>query len=268
MLSKNKIKFIKSLNIKKIRDETGLFIIEGGKIVNEFINAGWKINLLIAKSKWLNDLPGNKLESIDEIIEAEKKELKKISSLTTPHDVLAIVEKPVCQIDWNEIQKTLTIVLETIQDPGNLGTIIRTAAWFGITNIICSPDSVDLFNQKVVQSSMGAIPKVKVHYFDLPALLNRIRKNNFPVYGTCLEGKPVYDCDIKGNGIVIFGNESSGISPSLENYITQKIMIPRFSENNIGVDSLNVAMATAIICSELRRKTGKRESLNLGNYSK
>ena len=255
MLSKNKIKFIKSLDNKKSRDESGQFIIEGDKIVSEFINAGRNINLLVAQTKWIETLPEQALQNIEDIIDVENNELKKISSLRTPHNVLAIVNKTEFLINWNEILQDLTLVLETIQDPGNLGTIIRTAAWFGIGNIICSPDSVDVFNQKVIQASMGAILRVKVHYTNLFDFMNRISESNFPVYGACLDGKPVYDCDLSANGIILLGNESAGISSSLKKYITQKIRIPFFSDTTEGIDSLNVSMAAAIICSEFRRKT-------------
>ncbi len=255
MLSNNKIKFIKSLDNKKSRDESGQFIIEGDKVVREFINAGWNINLLVAKTKWTETLPEQTLQNIKEIIYVEYNELKKISSLRTPHNVLAIVNKPEFLINWNKILNNLTLVLETIQDPGNLGTIIRTAAWFGISNIICSPDSVDVFNQKVIQASMGAILRVEVFYNNLFDFMNRISESNFPVYGASLNGIPVYDCDLSANGIILLGNESAGISPSLEKYITQKIKIPCFSETTEGIDSLNVSMAAAIICSEFRRKT-------------
>lgn len=255
MLSNNKIKFIKSLDNKKSRDESGQFIIEGDKVVREFMNAGWKINLLVAQTRWTKTLPENALQNIKEIIDVENNELKKISSLRTPHNVLAIVNKPEFLINWNEILNNLTLVLETIQDPGNLGTIIRTAAWFGISNIICSPDSVDVFNQKVIQASMGAILRVKVFHNNLFDFMNRISDSNFPVYGASLDGKPVYVCDLSANGIILLGNESAGISSSLEKYITQKIKIPCFSDTSEGINSLNVSMAAAIICSEFRRKT-------------
>ncbi|MCD6566124.1 MAG: RNA methyltransferase [Bacteroidales bacterium] len=255
MLSKNKIKFIKSLDNKKSRDESGQFIIEGNKIVSEFINAGWNINLLVAQPRWTETFPERALQNIEEIIDVENNELRKISLLKTPHNVLAIVNKPEFLINWNEILNNLTLVLETIQDPGNLGTIIRTAAWFGINNIICSPDSVDVFNQKVIQASMGAILRVKVHYTNLIDFMNRISENNFPVYGASLDGMPIYNYDLSANGIILLGNESSGISPSLKKYITQKIKIPCFSDTTEGIDSLNVSMAAAIICSEFRRKT-------------
>jgi len=255
MLSNNKIKFIKSLDNKKSRDESGQFIIEGDKIVSEFINAGWNINLLVAQTRWTETFPERALQNIEEIIDVENNELKKISSLKTPHNVLAIVNKPEFLINWNEILNNLTLVLETIQDPGNLGTIIRTAAWFGIGNIICSPDSVDVFNQKVIQASMGAILRVKVHYTNLFDFMNRISESNFPAYGASLDGMPVYDCDLSANGIILLGNESAGISSSLKKYITQKIRIPFFSDTTEGIESLNVSMAAAIICSEFRRKT-------------
>lgn len=255
MLSNNKIKFIKSLDNKKSRDESGQFIIEGDKVVREFINAGWNINLLVAQTRWKETLPDHALQNIEEIIDVENNELKKISSLRTPHNVLAIVNKPEFLINWNEILNNLTLVLETIQDPGNLGTIIRTAAWFGISNIICSPDSVDVFNQKVIQASMGAILRVKVHYNNLFDFMNRLSESNFPVYGASLDGMQVYDCDLSATGIILLGNESAGISFSLGKYITQKIRIPCFSDTAEGIDSLNVSMAAAIICSEFRRKT-------------
>ena len=255
MLSKNKIKFIKSLDNKKTRDESGQFIIQGDKVVSEFINAGWNINLLVAQTRWTETLPEHALQNIEEIIDVEYNELKKISSHKTPHNVLAVVEKPEFLINWNEIMNSLTLVLETIQDPGNLGTIIRTAAWFGISNIICSQDSVDVFNPKVVQASMGAILRVKVFYNNLFDFMKKISESNLPVYGASLEGMPVYDCDLNANGIILLGNESAGISSSLEKYITQKIRIPCFSDITEGIDSLNISIAAAILCSEFRRAT-------------
>ncbi|MCH7656891.1 MAG: RNA methyltransferase [Bacteroidetes bacterium] len=255
MLSKNKIKFIKSLDNKKTRDESGQFIIEGDKIVREFLKAGQIITMLVAQNKWTESLPRHVFQNIREIINVEYPELKKISSLRTPHNVLAVVEKTEFRIRWNEILNNLTLVLETIQDPGNLGTIIRTAGWFGVRNIICSPDSVDVFNQKVIQSSMGAILQVKVHYPDLHAFMDRVSESDLPVYGTYLDGKPVYESTLGPKGIILFGNESTGISSSLEKYITKKIKIPCFSDAAEGIDSLNVSMATAIICSEFRGRT-------------
>jgi TrmH family RNA methyltransferase len=252
MLSKTKIKFIKSLQIKKTRDEEKLFVIEGDKLVKEFLAAQVSIKLLVAKNEFLKDLsslPGSYEEATFE-------ELKQISSLKTPHNALAIVNIPEPEFDLSSILRQYCVALDFIQDPGNLGTIIRAAGWFGIKNIICSPDCVDVYNPKVIQACMGALLHVNIFYYDLKTVLKAAHDYSAKVFGTMLEGKSVYKHKLDSKGIILLGNESKGISPELFPFIDEKISIPKFSVAKEGIDSLNVGMAASIVFSEFLRKSG------------
>jgi TrmH family RNA methyltransferase len=254
MLSKAKSKFIVSLQRKKIRDEEGLFIIEGDKIVKEFLAAGKKLTMLVAKPEFLKALPGNLLKVADEVEEASYEELRSLSTLKTPHNALAVVPVPKQKPGIEQILESLCVALEFVQDPGNLGTIIRAAGWFGIKNIVCSPDCVDVYNPKVIQASMGALLHVEVSYHDLPEFLSEASGKGKPVFGTVLEGDSVYDHSLSGTGVILLGNESKGISANLMPFINHKILIPRFGEAKPGIDSLNVGMAASVIFSEFRRR--------------
>jgi RNA methyltransferase, TrmH family len=256
MISKNKIKFIISLQKKKVREEEGLFVIEGDKLVKEFLLAGIKVKILVAKHEFIKSLPSGAVNLAEETEELSYEELKQISTLKTPHNALAVVPIPENRLEIEEVFKDLSVVLDFVQDPGNLGTIIRAAAWFGIRNIICSDDCVDVYNPKVIQATMGAILHVKVHYINLSEFLIQAAKNNIPVYGTLLEGSSIYSHKLGNKGIIIVGNESRGISEKLIPYITHKIMIPKFSGSKTGIDSLNVGMAASVVFSEFRRKSG------------
>jgi TrmH family RNA methyltransferase len=255
MISRNRIKFIISLQKKKIRDEEKLFVIEGDKLVREFIASGTPLRSVVAKPEFLSSLPGDQLENVSEVEEVSYEELKLISTLKTPHNALAIVPVPDRALNIKEVFGELLVALDFIQDPGNLGTIIRAAGWFGIKNIICSPDCVDVYNPKVVQASMGALLNVKVYYYDLLKLLPDAHKASVPVYGTLLEGESIYLHQLKNKGIILLGNESKGISASLIPFVTNKIMIPKFSTSKYGNDSLNVGMAASVIFSEFARRS-------------
>jgi TrmH family RNA methyltransferase len=255
MISRNKAKFIISLQKKKVRDEERLYVIEGDKLVREFLGAQVPLKNLIAKPEFISSLSADLTSIVGEIESVSYDDLKKISTLKTPHNAIALVPIPETILDITKIFKSLCIVLDSIQDPGNLGTIIRAAAWFGIKNIICSPDSVDVYNPKVVQASMGALLHVNVYYHDLIELLNEARTNRISVFGTLLEGESIYSHKLDNKGIILFGNESKGISDEIMPYITQKIMIPKFSSARQGIDSLNVSMAASVICSEFMRKS-------------
>jgi TrmH family RNA methyltransferase len=254
MISKSKAKFIISLQRKKVRDEEGLYIIEGDKIVREFLAAGVKVNTLVAKREFISSLPEVSKENIGETEEASFEELKQISTLKTPHNALAIVSIPERQLKTDDITSDLCVALDFVQDPGNLGTIIRAAGWFGIKNIVCSSDCVDVFNPKVVQGSMGALLHVNVFYTDLKEFLTGIKERNIPVFGTMLEGAPIYDHPLGSKGIILLGNESKGISERAEPFITEKIMIPKYNNAKYGIDSLNVGMAASVVFSEFRRR--------------
>jgi RNA methyltransferase, TrmH family len=256
MISKNKTKFIISLQKKKVRDEEGLFVIEGDKLVKEFLASKVAVKTLIAKPEFLSSLTADLKMGADDIEEVSYEELKLLSSLKTPHNAMAIVPIPRNEPDTNEILRKLVVALDFVQDPGNLGTIIRAAAWFGITNIVCSTDCVDVYNPKVIQASMGAILHVNVYYSSLKELVILANKKNVPVFGTMLEGDSIYDHKLDNKGIILLGNESNGISDELIPFITEKIMIPKFSRAKSGIDSLNVGMAASIVFSEFLRKSG------------
>jgi TrmH family RNA methyltransferase len=251
MISKNKIRFISSLHLKKTRDKENLFIIEGEKIITEFFEAGIRLKILAATPEFISALSAFTLKQIENIETASIKELKQMSSLKTPNNALAVLDKLYNEQADNFSEK-LSVVLDCIQDPGNLGTIIRAAAWFGIDTILCSKDCVDVYNSKVVQASMGALLHVKVYYTDLIEYFKNL--NKISVYGALLEGNNIYNQPISDKGIILLGNESKGISEKLLPFITHKISIPGAHSVKSGIDSLNVGMAASIIFSEFYRR--------------
>jgi RNA methyltransferase, TrmH family len=260
MISKQKVKFIISLQRKKVRDEERLFVIEGDKLVKEFLDANVPVRTLIAKPEYLSSLSADLTSSVDEIEEITYDDLKKLSTLKTPHNAMAIITMTDRIIDTHQVLKSLCVALDLVQDPGNLGTIIRAAGWFGIKNIVCSEDCVDVYNPKVIQASMGALLQVNVFYFDLRKFLTDAAGNSVPVFGTLLEGESIYTSQFDNKGVILLGNESRGISENLLPFITRKIMIPRFSTSKKGIDSLNVGMAASIVFSEfLRRRDRSQE---------
>jgi TrmH family RNA methyltransferase len=258
MISKSKIKFITSLQIKKFRDEQRLYVIEGDKLVREFLTAGISIKMLVAKPEFINSLPAEQTRYVESTDSASYDELKQISSLKTPHNALAVVYMSGHEFKSSDIIKKLCVALDFIQDPGNFGTIIRAAGWFGIKNIICSTDCVDVYNPKVIQASMGALLHVNVFYHDLKKFLEFANENSVAVFGTVLNGKSIYDHQLNSRGIILLGNESKGISNELIPFITEKISIPKFSDAKEGIDSLNVGMAASVVFSEFLRKSGNK----------
>jgi TrmH family RNA methyltransferase len=254
MISKNRIKQIVSLRMKKARDKQGIYLIEGNKLVKEYLMSGIRMRLLAAREEFIASLSADERASIDEIESVSYDDLKRISTLKTPHNAVAMVPFPGRVTEIAEIIKDLCIALDFVQDPGNLGTIIRSAAWFGIKNIICSNNCVDLYNPKVIQASMGAILNVNVHYLDLGQFLNQAFLNNIPVFGAFLEGESIYNHNLDKKGVILLGNESRGISGELIPFVTSRIMIPKFSNPDNGIESLNVSMAAAIILSEFARR--------------
>jgi RNA methyltransferase, TrmH family len=254
MISKNKAKYIISLREKKVRDEEKLFVIEGDKLVREFLEAKIRVRILAAKPEFILSLSSEMKQYADNIEEVSYEELRHISNLKTPHNVLAVVPMPKVIPVSGDILNGLTVALDLVQDPGNLGTIIRAAAWFGIKNIVCSPDCADLYNPKVIQSSMGALMHVHVYYYDLKMLLQMAEEKKIPVFGTLLEGKSIYLHKLDNKGIILLGNESRGISEELIPFITEKLVIPGVSGSLPGIESLNVGMAASIVFSEFMRK--------------
>jgi RNA methyltransferase, TrmH family len=257
MLSKNNIKWIRSLHFKKFREIYQRFIAEGTKLSLELINSAMHVEMIIATKQWLdvNKIDLLNLKVIPEIIEATIEEIGKISALHSPSPVLVVAQIPIfSDFQTEAILQKLSLYLDEIQDPGNLGTIIRMADWFGIESIFCSEKSVDLFNPKVVQATMGAICRVQIHYVNQDAFFNYL--NNFPeyqTYGTFLEGENIYKSKLSPYGLIILGNEGKGISPELHPYIKRHIYIPSFPPGRNTSESLNISIAAAVVCSEFRR---------------
>lgn len=257
MISKSRINYIKSLREKKIRNDELSYIIEGDKLVMEYILSGKSVQLLAAKPGFIESLTDVQKALIDEIEPVNEEGLRRISSLVTPHHALAVVPFPETGTDFKLVLNNLCVAIDCIQDPGNLGTIIRSAAWFGISDIMCSLDSVDRFNSKVIQSAMGSHMHVNVHYCGLDDFLKEAVKMNVPVYGAMMEGKSIYTMELEQKGVVLFGNESKGISGHLRSYVSEKISIPKFVSFRYGIDSLNVSMAATVIFSEFARRKAR-----------
>lgn len=254
MMTRHQAKMILSLQKKKVREESSLFVIEGDKVVREFLLAGNRVPLLAAKPEWLDGEPEAVTGMADEIVTVSYDDLRRISSLKTPHNVLAVAAMKKTAFNGKRLANGLTIALEYVQDPGNLGTIIRIAAWFGIKDIICSEDCVDVYNPKVIQATMGAFMHVGVHYLPLESILVKAQAGGNPVYGATIGGKSIYDSELSSNGIILLGNESKGISEALLEHVTCRITIPGPEKPLAGIESLNVSMAAAIICSEFARR--------------
>ena len=247
MLSKAKIKDIKALVVKKNRDERCLFVAEGNKLIADMLHS-FECEWLIARSSWLAMQGDVKAK---ELISAEESDISKVSFLKTPQDVVAVFKKPYHALEDANPTTQLILALDGIQDPGNLGTIVRLADWFGIEHIICSPDTADVYGPKTVQATMGALAHVKVHYTELNEYIEEYK--NVPIYGTFLNGDNIYKKRLSQNGIIVMGNEGNGIRPEIESLINERLFIPPFPPEHETTESLNVAMATAIICSEFRR---------------
>jgi len=251
MLSKNTIKHLQSLKQNKFRDEFQQFVAEGDKLVTELLSGYFKIIEIFALKEWLTT---HKVANHIAVTEVSTSELERISGLTTPNMVVALLEIPQAKNIDTAIFEKLLLVLDEIKDPGNLGTIIRIADWFGISSIICSNHTVDVYNPKVVQATMGSIARVNVLYAELKTLLETLPKD-IPVYGTLLNGENIYTQELSKNGIVLIGNESKGISDELLPFITQKLLIPSYTENSGNkAESLNASVATAIVCAEFKRR--------------
>ena len=252
VLSKNKIKLISSLDQKKNRLSVGLFVAEGKKLVSDLLQSDFAVSEVFCTNNIALELSNFKLGQRINIL--DKEELSKISFLKTTPEIIALCEIPNPVVNWDEISHNLTLVLDEIQDPGNLGTIIRLADWFGIRNIICSENCADLYNPKVVQATMGAFTRVRIHYVSLTGFLEQATQLKIPVYGAFLEGENIYQCELTENGLLVMGNEGKGISDKVSELISRKINIPSYPDGVITSESLNVAVATSVICSEFRRR--------------
>ena len=247
-LSNNKIKYIRSLKEKKFRDEHHTFVAEGIKLVFDLLET-CRCQFLAATPEILATYPEIRAE---EIVEANISELKKATLLTTCPPVIAVFHQPENKLEEIILKDKLTLVLDGVQDPGNVGTIVRIADWFGIEHILCSPDSVDIFNPKTVQATMGALARVTAFYADIAEFLQQ--HSRLPAYGTFLEGDDIYSSELTSHGFLVMGSEGQGIRKETEKQINKKLFIPNFPEGRPTSESLNVATATAIACAEFRRR--------------
>lgn len=253
MLSKNQLKLINSLRLSKNRQEEGLFIAEGVKLVDELLSSDFAVEKIFATDGWISGSHIPKHRYLVDIVEISQQELEKISVLNTPNQVLAIARIPETHAA-GDFSGEWVLALDQIRDPGNLGTIIRTADWFGIDRIVAASGSVDIWNPKVVQASMGSVFRMPFHYVDLQKFLNT-HASQVPVYGTLLEGEDVTTVRFKTGGIVVIGNESHGISEEIIPLITGRITIPGALKGPKGrAESLNASIAAALICYEIRRQ--------------
>ena len=257
MISKNKIKFIASLGHKKHRQEQGLFVAEGPKVIGDLLQTMSPL-LIVTTHSWIDNATNMKVAAkATEVITVTDDELRKVSFLQHPQQVLGVFHMPASSPQSEAgLPQGLVLALDGIQDPGNLGTIIRIADWFGITDIFCSQETADPWNPKVVQATMGSIARVRLHSVDLPQWIGSLPKD-CPVYGTLLEGSSIYGQKLSAHGVIVMGNEGNGISPAIRPLITHKLLIPNYPEGRPTADSLNVAIATAITCAEFRRRTSK-----------
>ena len=249
VISKNKIKLVRALETKKGREKQGLFVAEGPKVVGDLLAAGFELVELFE----------------------EEEDIKKVSFLQHPQGKLGIFKLPEqtktkageCETTVGAERKVLlgenelALALDGVQDPGNLGTIIRVADWFGIERIFCSMDTADCWNPKVVQATMGSIARVKMYYLNLKELINSLPKD-YPIYGTLLDGKDIYEEKLSANGLIVMGNEGNGISAAIRQRVNRKLLIPNFSVGTTRAESLNVAIATAIVCSEFKRREQRK----------
>ncbi|RZL46505.1 MAG: RNA methyltransferase [Pedobacter sp.] len=245
MLSKSQISFIKSLHQKKYRKESGIFIIEGIKSITEFITSNYQLHSIYYTEAYSSLLP--KSVANIKLFEVNNADLAKISTLQTPQGILALVHIPAEQkLDPKSLYNSFSLVLDNVQDPGNLGTIIRTADWFGMKTIICSENTVEAYNPKTVQSTMGSLSRINLVYTNLNSFLN---ETDLPIFGALLDGNNIYKTRWGNQGLILLGNEGHGISNELIEKITIPVTIPNFGK----AESLNVAVSAAIFCSELRR---------------
>jgi TrmH family RNA methyltransferase len=249
MLSKNKIKFYNSLKLRKYRKKHSLFLAEGEKIIADLIHSG-NIPQTIIKTEGNDSI--HSLSDEVEIINAKKSEISKISNLKTPSDILAVFKTFDHTYDTKELLNDLVIFCDNIRDPGNFGTIIRTADWFGVRNIVCSTGTADMYNPKVIQSSMGSIARVHVHYGDADEMLSDL-KGHTTIYGAYMNGKNIYEETLSPNGVIVIGNEGTGITDVVGRYIDHALSIPAYGNTDQGPESLNASIAAALICAEFRR---------------
>ena len=255
MISKNRIKYVRSLEMKKYRKAEGVFVAEGHKLVGDLLDV-FECKYLAATSEWLSaheawiEQRKNRVE-VDEVTDEE---LRRVSFQETPQQVLAVFRQPIYEVNVDEVvSRQLCLALDDVQNPGNLGTIVRLADWFGIEHIFCSKGCADIYNPKTVQATMGGMAHVQVHYVDLPQMLQGLA-GDIPVYGTFLNGDNMYQKELENRGVIVMGNEGKGVSKGVEAFVTERLYIPNYPAGRETSESLNVAIATAIVCAEFRRR--------------
>lgn len=255
MIGKNRIKHIRQLAQKKHRDTEGLFLAEGAKVLRELLPL-LRCSLLCATPDFLDSCPSEWLEPVEEVIVITQRELEQMSQLKTPRHGLALFHMPLA-VETTSLtaatEQQLVLALDGVQDPGNLGTIIRIADWWGIDHVVCSHDTADVFAPKVVQATMGAIARVQVSYVDLPQWLSSL-PNKVAVCGTFLDGDNIYAAPLPHSGVLVMGNEGKGISAAVEATVNHRLLIPSFPAHRPTSESLNVAIATAVAVAEFRRQ--------------
>ncbi len=255
MLSKNKIKLVRSLEHRKYRQSHGLFVAEGPKVVGDLM-LSFTCRYVCCLKEWLHSGVVLPLGVECDVVSPE--ELSKVSFQEHPQQVLALFELParenaVSIPDFEgQTADSLFLALDGVQNPGNVGTIIRLADWFGISHLLCAQGTADVYNPKVVQATMGSLARVRIHEVDLPAFLRSL-PSSVPVYGTFLDGENIYAGSLQPYGVIVMGNEGNGISPQVARCVSHRITIPNFNSDSHAADSLNVAVATAVVCSEFRR---------------
>lgn len=245
MITKADIQLVRSLADKRGRAETGLFVAEGRKLVDELRASRLRIEKIYTLDPRFSD---------PSALAVGPKEMERLSLLKTPSDTLALVHMPRYELHPQALGDRLVLALDDVQNPGNMGTILRLADWFGIEDVVCSEATADCFNPKVVQATMGAILRVRVHYTDLGRFLDEAAAGGMPLYGTFLEGENLYRAELSPAGVVVLGNEGRGVRPATAARITRRLFIPPYPPQRHGSESLNVAMAAGIVCAEFRRR--------------
>ena len=252
MIGKNTIKLIKSLALKKYRTKEKLFLVEGDKLVSEVINSQLIISQLLVTLQFSENYEID-LKNIENILEVDSATLKKASLLQNPQNSIAICRLPKKRELPPKLNNSLSVFLDGIQDPGNLGTIIRICDWFGINSIFASPDTVDLYNPKVIQASMGSFNRIAFYECSFNTIHKIAKESSTPIFGAFMDGANIYTETLPQNTLLVMGNEGKGIRKDVEELIDRRISIPNLSTNASKAESLNVSVATAIICSEFKR---------------
>lgn len=255
MLSKQITKIIQNLEKKKFREKYNLFKIEGEKLVAELLRSPLAVHAIIAYPEWIQ--ANGHLLGKNQVLETDEKGMKAISNFQSLPHVMALAEIPNRPYHPDEVAGTLSLVLNGIQDPGNLGTILRIADWFGVSHLLCDRDCASIYNPKCVQASMGAIFRVHAYYLDLPAAISQLKAKGMPVFGTFLDGENIYTSPLPSQGLIIMGNEGKGIAEDIGQLADFRLTIPNFTPTGASSESLNVGVATGIILSEFKRRIYK-----------